>query len=47
MAPAANDLHDHAAMMDPPRCLGPGMHVRIEIDGIGTIDNPVIAQPAV
>ena len=31
-------------VMDPPRCLDPGMRVRIEIDGIGTIDNPVIAQ---
>jgi 2-keto-4-pentenoate hydratase/2-oxohepta-3-ene-1,7-dioic acid hydratase in catechol pathway len=32
-------------VMDPPRCLDPGMAVRIEIDGIGTIENPVIAQP--
>ncbi len=31
--------------MDPPRCLDPGMRVRIEIEGIGTIDNPVVAQP--
>ena len=31
--------------MDPPRCLDPGMHVRIEIERIGTIDNPVVAQP--
>lgn len=33
-------------VMDPPRCLSAGMHVRIEIDSIGTIDNPVVAQPA-
>ena len=32
-------------VMDPPRCLDPGMTVRIEIDAIGTIENPVIAQP--
>lgn len=32
-------------VMQPPRCLDPGMHVRIQIDGIGTIDNPVVAQP--
>jgi 2-keto-4-pentenoate hydratase/2-oxohepta-3-ene-1,7-dioic acid hydratase in catechol pathway len=32
-------------VMDPPRCLDPGMHVRIEIDRVGTIDNPVVAQP--
>ena len=31
-------------VMKPPRCLDPGMRVRIEIEGIGTIDNPVIAQ---
>ena len=31
-------------VMKPPRCLDPGMRVRIEIDGIGTIDNPVLAQ---
>jgi 2-keto-4-pentenoate hydratase/2-oxohepta-3-ene-1,7-dioic acid hydratase in catechol pathway len=31
-------------VMKPPRCLDPGMHVRIEIEGIGTIDNPVVAQ---
>jgi 2-keto-4-pentenoate hydratase/2-oxohepta-3-ene-1,7-dioic acid hydratase in catechol pathway len=31
-------------VMKPPRCLDPGMRVRIEIDGIGTIDNPVVAQ---
>jgi 2-keto-4-pentenoate hydratase/2-oxohepta-3-ene-1,7-dioic acid hydratase in catechol pathway len=34
-------------VMEPPRCLSPGMTVRIEIDGIGTIHNPVIAQPTV
>ena len=32
-------------VMDPPRCLDPGMRVRIEIDRVGTIDNPVVAQP--
>jgi 2-keto-4-pentenoate hydratase/2-oxohepta-3-ene-1,7-dioic acid hydratase in catechol pathway len=31
--------------MDPPRCLKPGSVVRIEIESIGTIENPVIAQP--
>jgi 2-keto-4-pentenoate hydratase/2-oxohepta-3-ene-1,7-dioic acid hydratase in catechol pathway len=31
-------------VMDPPRCLKPGSTVRIEIDGIGAIENPVIAQ---
>jgi 2-keto-4-pentenoate hydratase/2-oxohepta-3-ene-1,7-dioic acid hydratase in catechol pathway len=31
-------------VMDPPRCLDPGMTVRIEIDGIGAIENPVVAQ---
>ena len=31
-------------VMKPPRCLDPGMRVRIEIDGIGIIDNPVVAQ---
>ena len=32
-------------VMDPPRCLDPGMTVRIEIEGIGAIENPVVAQP--
>ena len=32
-------------VMDPPHCLDPGMRVRIEIEGVGTIDNPVVAQP--
>jgi 2-keto-4-pentenoate hydratase/2-oxohepta-3-ene-1,7-dioic acid hydratase in catechol pathway len=32
-------------VMDPPRCLAPGSIVRIEIESIGTIENPVIAQP--
>lgn len=32
-------------VMDPPRCLDAGMRVRIEIEGIGTIENPVVAQP--
>ncbi|HEX3394433.1 MAG TPA: fumarylacetoacetate hydrolase family protein [Acidimicrobiales bacterium] len=31
--------------MAPPRMLRPGSQVRVEIDGIGAIDNPVIAQP--
>jgi 2-keto-4-pentenoate hydratase/2-oxohepta-3-ene-1,7-dioic acid hydratase in catechol pathway len=31
-------------VMDPPRCLNPGSTVRIEIDGIGAIENPVVAQ---
>ena len=32
--------------MDPPGLLRAGQVVRVEIDGIGTIENPVIAQPA-
>jgi 2-keto-4-pentenoate hydratase/2-oxohepta-3-ene-1,7-dioic acid hydratase in catechol pathway len=32
-------------VMDPPRCLSAGSTVRIEIESIGTIENPVIAQP--
>ncbi len=32
-------------VMNPPRCLNPGSRVRVEIDGIGTIDNPCVAQP--
>lgn len=32
-------------VMDPPRCLHAGSTVRIEIDGLGHIENPVIAQP--
>lgn len=31
--------------MDPPAMLHAGSRVRIEIDGIGSIDNPVIDQP--
>lgn len=31
-------------VMDPPGCLKPGSTVRIEIDGIGAIENPVVAQ---
>ncbi len=31
-------------VMDPPRCLNPGSRVRVEISGIGTIDNPFVAQ---
>ena len=32
-------------VMDPPRCLKPGSTVRIEIDKLGVLENPVIAQP--
>ena len=32
-------------VMDPPRCLKAGSVVRIEIDGIGAIENPVVPQP--
>lgn len=32
-------------VMDPPRCLNPGSTVRIEIDKLGILENPVIAQP--
>jgi 2-keto-4-pentenoate hydratase/2-oxohepta-3-ene-1,7-dioic acid hydratase in catechol pathway len=32
--------------MKPPRWLAPGDLVRIEIEGIGWIENPVIAEPA-
>lgn len=31
--------------MKPPRCLKPGSVVRIEIDKLGVLENPVIAQP--
>ncbi len=31
--------------MEPPRFLRPGSRVRVEIEGIGAVDNPVIAQP--
>ena len=31
---------------DPPRLLSPGNEVSITIDGIGTLTNPVIAEPA-
>lgn len=31
--------------MDPPRMLHAGSHVRVEIEEIGSLDNPVIAQP--
>ena len=30
----------------PPRWLVPGDTVRVEIDGIGALENPVIAEPA-
>lgn len=29
---------------DPPLLLGPGMTVRVEVEGIGAIENPVVAQ---
>ena len=29
----------------PPRWLTPGDHVRIELEKIGTLENPVIAEP--
>lgn len=32
-------------VMDPPRCLKPGSTVRIEIEKLGALENPVIAQP--
>jgi len=32
-------------VMNPPRCLNPGSTVRIEIDKLGVLENPVIAQP--
>jgi 2-keto-4-pentenoate hydratase/2-oxohepta-3-ene-1,7-dioic acid hydratase in catechol pathway len=32
-------------VMDPPRCLNAGSVVRIEIDKLGYLENPVIAQP--
>ncbi|HLX87089.1 MAG TPA: fumarylacetoacetate hydrolase family protein, partial [Acidimicrobiales bacterium] len=31
------------ASFDPPRWLVPGSVVRIEIEGIGTLENPVVA----
>lgn len=33
------------ALMDPPRYLQPGDRVRVEIEGIGTIENRVVAEP--
>ena len=33
-------------VMKPSGCLKPGSRVRIEIEKIGVIDNPVVAQPA-
>ena len=32
-------------VMDPPRCMNAGSTVRIEIDKLGVLENPVIAQP--
>ena len=34
------------ASFDPPRWLVPGNVVRIEVEGIGTLENPVVAAPA-
>jgi 2-keto-4-pentenoate hydratase/2-oxohepta-3-ene-1,7-dioic acid hydratase in catechol pathway len=34
-----------AAAMDPPRWLVPGDVVRIEIEGLGVLENPVIEEP--
>ncbi len=34
-------------VMDPPRCMKAGSTVRIEIDKLGVLENPVIAQPYV
>ncbi len=34
-------------VMDPPRCLKPNSVVRIEIEKLGALENPVIAQAAV
>jgi 2-keto-4-pentenoate hydratase/2-oxohepta-3-ene-1,7-dioic acid hydratase in catechol pathway len=31
-------------VMKPPRCLNPNSRVRVEIEGIGTLDNPVVAE---
>jgi 2-keto-4-pentenoate hydratase/2-oxohepta-3-ene-1,7-dioic acid hydratase in catechol pathway len=31
---------------DPPRWLKPGDSVSVTIEGIGTLTNPVIAEPA-
>ncbi|MCU0267887.1 MAG: fumarylacetoacetate hydrolase family protein [Acidimicrobiales bacterium] len=33
------------ALRQPPRFLQPGDTVRIEIDGIGVLENPVVAEP--
>ena len=33
------------AAYDPPKFLVAGDTVRIEIDGLGTLENPVIAEP--
>ena len=32
------------ALMDPPRYLAPGDRVRVEIEGLGHIENPVIEE---
>lgn len=34
------------AASDPPRFLSPGDVMRVEIDGVGHIENPVVAEPA-
>ena len=32
--------------MHPPGFLRPGSQVRVEVEGVGAIDNPVVDQPA-
>jgi len=34
-----------AGAMDPPHWLEPGDTVRVEIEGLGAIENPVIEEP--
>jgi 2-keto-4-pentenoate hydratase/2-oxohepta-3-ene-1,7-dioic acid hydratase in catechol pathway len=36
-----------ALAMSPPRWLRPGDVVRVEIDGIGAIENPIVVEPVV
>jgi 2-keto-4-pentenoate hydratase/2-oxohepta-3-ene-1,7-dioic acid hydratase in catechol pathway len=31
---------------DPPRFLQPGQTVRVEIERVGVLENPVVAEPA-
>ncbi len=42
---ATGTPHGVAAAYDPPRWLKAGQVVRIEIEGLGHIENPVIAEP--